>query len=363
MAMENLLTRVATTIGARQGENVATASLHFLLERDAGARRAVVALVSHKSGSPLPEDLVFRTQAGSADAGIADMAATRPGHASERLIIEAKVNANLSAGQAAKYLRRLGMDGVLVLLAPDFRLRPLFAAACAECGLEAEGTALVARSAQGKTIAAVSWAEAMAAIRSALVDPALHGDVTQVEGLLDHLERRTFVPFAPEHLSRDMARLHASYDQLVVEVLAAMKAGNAEGVKIYGRQAGGDGYFGGGLKLGQHVVWFGRHTGRWVLHELAGTPYWLHFSRMPDALAEQLRQTVNSRAGKERCFGNPAQYVAVWPLVGVDKEVVVRDLVRQIADIRERVRGLPVSAVDAAAEPDNPQAAVVPDAP
>lgn len=361
--MENLLTRVATTIGARQGENVATASLHFLLERDVGARRAVVALVAQKSGSPLPDDLVFRTQAGSADAGIADMAATRPGDASERLIIEAKVNANLSAGQAAKYLRRLGVDGVLVLLAPDIRLRPLFAMACGECGLEAEGSGLVARSAEGKTIAAVSWAEAMAAIRSALVDSALHGDVTQVEGLLDHLERRTFVPLAPEHLSRDMARLHASYDQLVVEVLAAIRADNAEGLKIYGRQAGGDGYFGGGLELGQHVVWFGRHTGRWVQHDEAGTPYWLHFSRWRDADAERLRQTVNAHARRPRCFGNPPQYVALWPLTGVDKEVVVQDLVWQIAEIRKQVSGLQVGAVGAAAEPENPQAAVVPDAP
>jgi hypothetical protein len=51
----NLLTRIATTIGSRQRENVATAVLLYVMQADLAAGRAFVAAPAQRGGSPRPE--------------------------------------------------------------------------------------------------------------------------------------------------------------------------------------------------------------------------------------------------------------------------------------------------------------------
>jgi hypothetical protein len=67
----NLLTRIATTIGSRQRENVATTALLYVLQADVEARRALVADLARRAkltlGTELPSELIFVGQDPGAD--------------------------------------------------------------------------------------------------------------------------------------------------------------------------------------------------------------------------------------------------------------------------------------------------------
>jgi hypothetical protein len=61
--MDNLLVRIASTVGARQAENVASAALLYLLQQGDHMGDAVVGLIETRASiPPLPRPLRFRGQ-------------------------------------------------------------------------------------------------------------------------------------------------------------------------------------------------------------------------------------------------------------------------------------------------------------
>jgi len=103
-------------------ENLATEALTWLL-RDPAANRALCFL-ARQWGADVPDGLNF---VGNPDTGRPDVVGTDGDH-TERLLIEAKFAAGLTAQQPSGYLSRLGntAPGMLLVVAPSTRLATLW---------------------------------------------------------------------------------------------------------------------------------------------------------------------------------------------------------------------------------------------
>lgn len=333
---ENLLTRLTMSVMSRQGENVASAGLLYLLQSHDQAREAFLDLLRTASGTPLPPDVRFQGQVGSRDAGVTDISG-RHGN-QEYVIVEAKVGAGLGHGQASAYLNRLSPEGLLVILAPESRLSALFDVACQSCGATRDGAELRAR-AGGRSLAAVSWTAAIKAITDKPLTAALHAEVDQVRGLYEHLDATEFVPLTSDSVSRNAARQMAALDRVVVEVQVRIDAGKVAGAfypKKGARLAASWDAAGFGFTLAGNAVWFGRSTGRWLKHAEAETPYWLHLYKLDNQYndAHALKRHLDGdAAGRRRCYGEPPTAIALWPALGVDIGAIVDGLAKQIEDV------------------------------
>lgn len=106
-------------------ENLATEALTWLLT-DAAANEALCAF-ARAAGAELPATLNFVGQVGNPETGRPDIVGTDGGQ-TERLLIEAKFAAGLTAQQPDGYLDRLGKTapGMLLVVAPSARLNTLW---------------------------------------------------------------------------------------------------------------------------------------------------------------------------------------------------------------------------------------------
>lgn len=106
-------------------ENLATEALTWLL-RDTAANKALCAL-ARQAGADVPDGLNFVGQVGNLETGRPDIVGTDNGQ-SERLLVEAKFAAGLTAQQPGGYLSRLGgtAPGMLLVIAPTARLPTLW---------------------------------------------------------------------------------------------------------------------------------------------------------------------------------------------------------------------------------------------
>ena len=106
-------------------ENLATQTLTWLL-RDVSANRALCAL-ARQAGADVPDGLSFVGQVGNPETGRPDIVGTDDAQ-TERLLVEAKFAAGLTAYQPGSYLRRLGEPGpgLLLVVAPSARLTTLW---------------------------------------------------------------------------------------------------------------------------------------------------------------------------------------------------------------------------------------------
>jgi hypothetical protein len=185
---QNLLARVATTVGRRHQEDVASAALLYVIQADGDARRAVVADLARRAGlamgAELPEDLFFTGQDHGED-GRPDIVGVDDS-ARARIVIEAKADAGFQPGQIARYSTRLvpGLPSVLAVLAPERRLPRLLTEAARQ--LAAAGTATAERglltwqtSDRSLTLAAISWLAALEAMENVTSSP----DLGQLRGI------------------------------------------------------------------------------------------------------------------------------------------------------------------------------------
>ena len=337
--MENLLTRLTMSVMSRQGENVATAGLLYLLQSHDDARHAFLQVVEKASGVPLPPNVRFQGQVGSTGSGITDISGWHDNR--ELVIVEAKVGAGLGLNQARDYFKRLDAGGLLVVLAPESRLPALFGVACKDCDVMSDASALTA-SAGGKSLVAVSWLAVIDAIRAKPLTAALRAEVDQIRGLYDHLETAEFMPFSSDSLSRNAARQHASLERVVVDLNARIFAGTVTDAscpkKGFRIAASGDavGFY---FLLAGNSAWFGRSTGLWLKNVEAETPYWLHLWQLGYSDAHLLKGQLDGDARcRARCFGEPPVRMALWPPLGVDISLVGSGLAEQIAQVGAAIR-------------------------
>lgn len=209
-----------------QRENLATAALAYVLNNSPAARRGLSNLVL-ALGQQL-EITSARDQVGiSGDAeesgGIGDLGGYDP-DGNLVLILEAKFDAGFTKRQPVAYLREVGSEGAVVVIAPERRVSLLWDTLkerASALGTVSEGTSGAGLHAAGIEGAAllgiVSWRVLLAYLHAAAIgdDPNAKGDLDQLAGFCEAFERDSFTPVRPEELTSDLARRVVDFSRLV----------------------------------------------------------------------------------------------------------------------------------------------------
>ena len=205
----------------------------------------------------------------------------------------------------------------------------------------------------------LSWVELLSAISTATAEQGdlnAHTDAGQLRGLCERMDNETFRPFDAEELTNlDFPRRVMDYAELPPDVVSAAVAAGvcpAKGARQIGAQYGSGKYF----QLGKFNPWLAYDAHSW--REYCVSPMWLHFYSDYNELPEVRSSLSAFRAASPFAYFESSGVisVALYLNVGVERDAVITDLVRQIRVIGEMMRRTEDSASDraiAAAANDN----------
>jgi hypothetical protein len=334
---ENLLTRIATTLGTRRAEDIASGALAYLLDRYPQARAAFIEHLSERAGIAVAEDLHFTSQVHKDGFGITDISGLRAGI--EEVIVEAKITAGLHGDQINSYLQRLGGDRpLLVLLAPKDQLPHIWTEALRQSdGIVSSNSDEIA-AVGAATLARTSWEEVIKYLRQALrhVSGAL-AELEQVEGLYLHIERQAFLPYSDDNLSTMRGRAVWSMTRVMRAVLTRLVGEQTPGFESIGKLSGSDWGFGRSCQVAGLPAWCGMWLQLWA--DKAPTPFWLQLKDLDAGVATHLVEvihSVGSDGGRTPCWHRPAERDVVVPLyvpVGADEKTTATEVAEQVRRI------------------------------
>ena len=185
----------------KQGEVLCTQGLAFLL-RDSGARSALSACILERSGRSVSPDLVWRSEVRQLDRGRVDLEGCNVrGELAAK--IEAKLGAALLPGQLRSYAKDLGkrcgagVDGLLVLLVPDYRVKEATNVAIAVFGLSGIGPWHLDTQHKNCWVAIISWDKLIVAMEGHASE-SLASDLAQFKAMYKVLAGKDIQPFATE---------------------------------------------------------------------------------------------------------------------------------------------------------------------
>ncbi len=265
-------------------ENLATESLHYVLDRSSVATRAFLRYVA-QTGPEFADTLLFRTQASGDDSAIPDLVGSDT-TGRQVLLIEAKFWAGLTDHQPVTYLRRLPQDtdALLLVLAPAQRfatLWPELVRRCIAAGIaveqrqqEGEETRVAQVGAQ-RVLALASWRSVLTFLIRALEVEGQHApaaNVRQLAGLCDRMDAEAFLPLRSEELTADIAARILQYTQLVDEVTERLVAARLVSTKKL-RATGAKGWYGRYMFIGPFAALL--HFSAWKWRDRRLTPLWL----------------------------------------------------------------------------------------
>jgi hypothetical protein len=330
----NLLARIATTIGRRRQEDVASAALLYVIQVDDKARNAVVADLARRAGLAvgvdLPENLYFAGQDYGKDGRPDIVGADDTAHA--RVIIEAKIDAGFQPDQIGRYSTRLeaGLPSVIAVLAPEHRVPHLLQEAAEQ--LKSKGIEIAERGTvtwQGPdralTLVGVSWLEMLEAMEKVTAST----DLGQLRGFYEYLESAVFLPFASADLARANGRLVRSVASVAENVAAAFPGGSAS------HRWSSTGQL---LTLHGRTAWFGVWPSAWAQRE--DTPYWLtyHKNALPPARDVQLLHELNAIPGIRAHRDETYLCIALFPPTEAGRAEVQKTLIGLINQAADLVR-------------------------
>ena len=269
-----------------QTEDIAVEALGHILSNSGPARKAVGdLLVSH--GAKIGPIEGVRTQV-AGDAGERPDLAGTDEHGVERLLVEAKFWAGLTANQPVEYLSRLESNppSALLVVAPAARFESLWDELRRRIqdsnilkfqeGQRSEGV-WASQVDNGVSLLMTSW-EVLLGRLSAQVnaagDVAGGNDIEQLRGLTQLEDREAFLPLRPGQLGPDFPRLMLHLNWLVDD--AVERARSTEWLSVEGMQRTPqrDGYLR-YFRLGGVLMWLAVSFKYWSLYR--ETPIWLGF--------------------------------------------------------------------------------------
>ena len=330
-------------------ENLATEALCFILRQSTAARNALVQHLRF-AGTDLPQQLVFRTQVTGEDGAIPDLEGV-DGQGRAVLVVEAQFWAGLTENQPVTYLKNLPGDAhsQLVFLVPAQRITALWdeiAKRSREGSLpvgemQSRGSEYRwARLDGQRTLVMVSWRSVLDALTESLRangEAASLSDVGQLRGLCERMDSAAFLPLRSEELAPERGRRVGQFCQLVDDVVQRLEAEGLAQTKGL-RSAGSIGRYGRYFRFrGQGLYlyftawgWSGdRPTPLWLkLWGADWTSAWSDGLKLRDHVASLEAQTPPRIVYRDTYLGAPLSL-----LLGVEKDEVVEDLVRQIRDV------------------------------
>ena len=287
-----------------QTENLAVEALGHILSGSEAARSALSELLQ-AGGAEVGQVARVRTQVAGEEGTRPDLVGSDQDD-KDRVLIEAKFWAGLTANQPCGYLEQLKsapQPSALLFVAPAQRYG-LWPELCrlskltpdvASSGPQDSQDLQSVRTGDGPYLMLTSWRNLlgrMAARVSAVADSHTEIDIRQLQGLAEQQDREAFLPLRQEELGPQLPRRVIDLTGIVVD--AVRRTSKTEWVSIKGAaMAATATSYGIWLKFpraeevfGRLGSYFGVSYGRWARDR--DTPLWLVFSNPPVDLRHKL---------------------------------------------------------------------------
>lgn len=301
-----LLARLAPMFGP-QTENLAVEALGHILSGSEAARSALSELLQ-AGGAGVGQVVRVRTQDAGEDGARPDLVGSDQDD-EDRVLIEAKFWAGLTANQPGGYLERLEsapQPSALLFVAPARRLDSLWPELCrlaelaSDVGLDSDAEGLQsARIGDGPYLMLTSWRTLlgrMAAKVSAAADSHTEIDIRQLQGLAEQQDSEAFLPLRREELSPELPRRVIDFTGIVDDAVTRVRKTEWVSTKRANkrrRMVGMATSYGIWLtfpraetEFGKFSSYFGVDYGCWARYR--ATPLWLNFWNPPADLRRTL---------------------------------------------------------------------------
>ena len=316
---ETLLAKIVPVF-ASSTEDVAVEALGHILSESEATRRALSDIL-HVGGAAVGQIARVRTQPTGGEDERPDLAGFDQ-HGRERVLIEAKFWAGLTANQPLTYLERLPEQepSALLFVAPAARIEPLWT----------ELRRQASKSSSGITLESFQEAEMLRSAAAAAADSHTETDIRQLHGLAVRQDADAFLPLRPEELGPEFPRRMLRLRELVDDATErGVQAGWADWSRVQVQDWGYGRYLG----LGGEDVWFGINFLEWACHR--DTPLWLWFytARVD---VEKVRRAFESPRRQSPPEVFPSDWGLVVPIelpVAVEYEAVLDAVVARLAEI------------------------------
>ncbi len=340
----------ASRWGSRQGENLATSALVYLLNTYPEATSAFVATIAELSPDPprFDRELRFVEQLVS-DGGRIDAAGLDKGRA-RRLLIECKFGAVLGDSQIDGYLQELAEPGVLLFIVPRLRRPETLAQVCRILRLTPEAFAdsggFAVAPIDPQSVAVSDWISVLDVLGEVQGDTEFMAELAQLRSYADLMTGDDFIALAPEEVASRTGGRWRQFTEIFEEAVAeAQLQGH---LTTDGSLSGSHGYSGRGLRIGPWLVWGGTWAGPWA--DTAETPLWLQITggegRPEPALALQALAGFGE-GGPSRVFERREQVVVpLYLKYAADRAEVVADVVSQLAAVRAAINEFTGGRID-----------------
>lgn len=332
-----------------QKENLATEALAFILNRSPPARTALQRYLSAVVGD-VPAIARVLTQQAVGEVSRPDILLFAENGEQHFGYIEVKFWAAFTEAQPVEYVKQLQISGggVLVILAPERRLVTMRLEV-----IERLKTADLISNFDDRTISAdsvrlglLSWTKLLTLLSDAVSDdrPA-KSDLDQLVGLVTRVDDEEFMPLMRAELDdRGISRRIISLADLANTIVEKAEAEGIISTKtMRGRYAASHGWYKAGryAKFQNAGFWLGVHHKLWSM--FGRTPIWVSFSR-GEGRADRLHDIVRAWLNDDRAYSHDGMILIPMMLaVGVEKERVVADAVRQLRELNNvlAISGLP----------------------
>ncbi len=343
---------------ATHPENLATEALGFILRNSITASHAFTESI-RLAGIDCPEDLRYETQQVGVEQSIPDMKC-RDKEGQLRVIVENKFWAGLTDNQPVTYIRELptSIAGVVLFVVPEARIRIVWDELLSRCrdaeilvGDVRQHTNMTIGALDGNHyVAIMSWGSLLRTLATATTSAGeldSQSDIAQLQGLCKTMDEETFLPLRGDELTDlEMARRIINYSDLSLEIATEAESRgycNRKGLRETPLRYGSGTY----IRIGPYIAWLGFDAKAWS--QSGVSPLWVDFaSSSPTAeIKEKLLRFSN--ATPQRCFDFTGQVgqvsVPIVLTVGVEKQRIVEDAVRQIAELANELATMPESAL------------------
>ncbi len=348
MSTETLLSAITLRL-ASHPENVATEALLHILRAHPSAGRTLLGFLSH-AGLPSLHPLTYRTQVVGAEGSIPDLVGFDL-QGQERLLLEAKFWAHLTANQPETYLSRLnsGATSILLFVCPEARQPSLWDLVRARCD-NGDSLRLAVVQSQLVTwsqldsehnIAVTSWRAILGSIDA---DAAAHGDrlyqanVEQLQGLCDRMDSEAFLPLRRDELSQEIGRRVSQFADLVDETMDHLKRDPDISTKNLSTGGSHSGY--GRFFLYKQDYGLFLHYSPALWSRNGASPLWLQFHRVtqgkwapaPFYIQDILQHYTSDSPSRLTELGGTPNLALQIPC-GAEKSEVVAELREQIVKV------------------------------
>ena len=215
--MSLLLCHIANSIGT-SAEDIATMSLHYILQNSPIAKEALLNFIGTELAIDFEQELHFEIQSCGENKERPDMSLRNQSN-DEILLFEMKFWAGLTDNQPNAYIERLKKKNGkgLVFICPNSRLISLSKEVAALAEYETQMGRLLQKK-DFPPILIMSWEELIDLLEPRLQLEPFYNDLLQLKGLTGEMNNQDFRPFSLCDLSSDMATRIIDYYRIVDKI-------------------------------------------------------------------------------------------------------------------------------------------------